>query len=222
MPIDTQHPEYLVAYPYWSRARAVLAGEEAVKRAGTKLLPQIDGHSSLEYDAYKKRANFFNATARTLNGYVGMVFRREPSTVLPEGLEPVAVFQTDTDLLGTPLRQYAREVFTLVLGVGRCGTLINWDEIEDRPHCVLYLAEDIVNWRVSRVRNRFRLTMLVLREWYDAGRNFEVDLRPQYRLLGLRSLPDGRTGVAASLIREVEKGRWNVVEDFVPLRSGEP
>jgi hypothetical protein len=52
----------------WSRARDVLGGEEAVKAAGEKYLVKLASQSDEEYQAYKMRAAFFNATVRTLAG----------------------------------------------------------------------------------------------------------------------------------------------------------
>ena len=66
MAVNSTHPDYDVNAPAWSRARDVLAGEDAVKAAGEKYLPRLDSQSEEEYAAYKARASFFGATARTL------------------------------------------------------------------------------------------------------------------------------------------------------------
>ncbi len=43
MPVNAMHPEYDASLPAWQRARDVLAGEDAVKAAGTeKYLPRLD------------------------------------------------------------------------------------------------------------------------------------------------------------------------------------
>ena len=51
-------------------------GEDAVKAAGEKYLPRLDSQNEEEYSAYKARASFFGATARTLEEYLDLVFRR--------------------------------------------------------------------------------------------------------------------------------------------------
>jgi signal peptidase I len=48
-------------------------------------LPRLDSQTDDEYAAYKLRASFFNATARTADGFVGLIFRREPKMKLPDG-----------------------------------------------------------------------------------------------------------------------------------------
>ena len=83
MPVDSTHLDYDANAAAWLRARDVLAGEDAVKAAGIRYLPQLDSQSDNEYIAYKERASFFNATARTADGFVGLIFRREPSVKFP-------------------------------------------------------------------------------------------------------------------------------------------
>src|SRR5512139_2628362 len=87
MSVNTTHPEYDLMAATWLRARDVLAGEDAIKAAGEKYLPKLESQSEEEYQAYKARAVFFNATARTLAGYVGMIFRKPPYVRLPENTE---------------------------------------------------------------------------------------------------------------------------------------
>jgi hypothetical protein len=43
-----------------------------------KYLPRLDSQSEEEYAAYKARASFFGATARTLEKYLDLVLRRAP------------------------------------------------------------------------------------------------------------------------------------------------
>ena len=47
-----------------------------MKAAGEKYLPRLDSQNEEEYSAYKARASFFGATARTLEEYLDLVFRR--------------------------------------------------------------------------------------------------------------------------------------------------
>ena len=83
MPVNATRPDYDASGLEWSRARDVLAGEDAVKAAGEKHLPRLDCQSDEEFAAYRKRAAFFNATARTAEGYIGLMFRRQPFVEVP-------------------------------------------------------------------------------------------------------------------------------------------
>ncbi|HSU57100.1 MAG TPA: hypothetical protein VLT36_23870 [Candidatus Dormibacteraeota bacterium] len=112
MPVNSTHPDYDAALPDWLRARDVLAGEDAVKAGGEKYLPRLDSQSDLEFLAYRKRAAFFNATARSAEGFVGLIFRRPPFVKVPEVRAGVAasgvgralgVFVNDSDMLGSTL-----------------------------------------------------------------------------------------------------------------------
>ena len=119
MPVNSTHPDYDAALPAWSRARDVFAGEDAVKAAGEKYLPRLDAQEDAEYLAYKNRASFFNATARTAEGLVGLIFRREPELKLPDialGVgQKLAEFSDDVDLLGTSLTAYAKKLSVKLL-----------------------------------------------------------------------------------------------------------
>jgi hypothetical protein len=114
MPVNNTHEEYDAALRSWMRARDVLAGEDAVKAAGTRYLPRLEGQSDEEYAAYVKRASFFNATARTAEGYCGLIFRRPAFVKLPNPQTAVgramAAFVHNADLFGNTFREYAKSV----------------------------------------------------------------------------------------------------------------
>ena len=123
MAVDSTHLDYDANAAAWLRARDVFAGEDAVKAAGFRYLPRLDSQTDNEYAAYKARASFFNATARTADGFVGLIFRREPSVKLPKREAGVAgalrVFAEDVDLMGTSLYTYSKHVVSEVITVGR-------------------------------------------------------------------------------------------------------
>src|SRR5262245_39773516 len=105
MPVNSLHQDYAEMVRAWSRARDVLAVEDAVKAAAEKYLPRLESQSDPEYVAYKARAAFFNATSRTSDGYVGLIFRRLPFLKLPDANSAVGralgAFANDADMLGT-------------------------------------------------------------------------------------------------------------------------
>src|ERR1043166_8336008 len=94
MLVNNTHPDYDASLADWLRARDVLAGEDAVKSAGEKYLPRLDSQSDEEFLAYRKRASFFNATARSAEGFVGLIFRRPPFTKVPEVQSPRSKVQS--------------------------------------------------------------------------------------------------------------------------------
>jgi hypothetical protein len=130
VPVNSTHPDYDAAAAAWQRARDVLAGEDAIKAATERYLPRLEAQSDDDYRTYKARATFFNATARTLEALVGLVFRADLSLKVPEGAsllaKAMAAFVADVDLAGTPLTSYAKHVVGEVIAVGRGGTLVDW------------------------------------------------------------------------------------------------
>ena len=107
MPVNTTHAEYDAKLAAWTRARRVMAGEDAVKAAGEAFLPRLELQTDAECAAYKARASFFNATSRTADGFLGLVFRRAPFVRLPDVKTGVGLafqrFENDVDLSGTNL-----------------------------------------------------------------------------------------------------------------------
>ena len=73
------------------------------------------------------------------------------------------------DLLGTPLYSFAKRLTTEVLTLGRAGTLIEWNDEEERAFLALYQAEQIINWRMERIGGRNELALVVLRETTEDG-----------------------------------------------------
>jgi hypothetical protein len=226
MPVNANHPDYELFAPAWSRARDVLAGEDAVKAAGERYLRRIDEHDLVEYDRYRARASFYNATARTASGYIGMIFRRAPFIKLPP-TPAMEDFSNDVDLLGTTLYGYAKQIVTEIVHVGRAGTLIDWEQTAGRTYASMYRAEDIVNWRVDRVLGRSLPTLIVLAEQVNAiGKDeFAPQLMEQRRVLKL--VPDGNQyRCDIEIWREIPrpglKPEWVLAERHTPLRTGEP
>jgi len=239
VPVNSTHPDYDANAASWLRARDVFAGEDAVKAAGTRYLPRLDSQSDDEYAAYKSRASFFNATARTVDGFLGLIFRREPTVKLPERVSGVAgalrVFAEDVDLLGTSLYSFSKNIVSEVLTVGRAGSLVDWeDEGEQRAFVVRYDAEQILNWQVARVNGRNVVALVVLRENAEGGmKNDERDaFAPEMveQLRVLRLVPGENSGWSyqVELWQQREgktkraKAEWVKVESRIPLRLGKP
>jgi hypothetical protein len=250
MAVNALHREYEEQAEAWQRARDVIGGEDKIKAAGEKYLPRLEAQSDEEYKAYKDRATLFNATARTLAGYVGMIFRRPPYLRLPPPASAIgkvmAEFTNDVDMLGTSLYGYAKAVVNEVISVGRCGTLIDWEsQGENRAYTVLYQAEQILNWRVERVNGRSIATLVVLAEQVErsslSGQDeFEGKVQEQIRVLRLERSMEHGAGSSDALryivdiwqpkrdskdvkdIRDNEKHEWELVDTMIPLRHGRP
>jgi hypothetical protein len=95
MPVNSTHPEYDANLPCWERIRDVLL----VKRAGEKYVARLDSQSESEFEAYVERGFFYNATARTVSGYIGMIFRRDPVLQIPEILPSARTNEEEVNLI---------------------------------------------------------------------------------------------------------------------------
>jgi hypothetical protein len=243
---NTTHADYEANLPSWLRARDVIAGEDAVKRGGEKYVTRLDSQSDSEFAAYVKRASFFNATARTADGYLGLIFRRSPFLKLPapgSGVgKALADFARDIDMLGTSLEGYAKNVVNEVICLGRAGTLIDWEgDIERRAFATLYPAESIINWRVERVNGRNVPTLVVLAETVESASpqsggedEFTSTLVEQIRVLRLVPGEADQATKRRPYFCQVDlwrrrpktaqqgKAEWLLVETKTPLRRGQP
>ncbi len=105
MKIDVTHPE--ITPLRWQRCRDASDGQDAIHAGSTLYLPKLTGQKDQEYKAYRDRTPFFNATARTIDGLVGMVYRKYPKTIVPAAFQPIA---DDLTLEGESVDLVSKEV----------------------------------------------------------------------------------------------------------------
>lgn len=176
-------------------------GERAVKKRSTIHLPMPNADDQSEanlarYEAYKRRAVFYNVTQRTLSGLVGEVFVRDPVAEMPTSLDIVA---EDADGSGLTLTQLAKRATRLTLANGRAGVLADYPQTEEgvtradlesglvQPTITVYGPLQVINWRTSKTKAKTYLTLVVLKERYDADDDgFAVTQKDQFRVLRLR------------------------------------
>jgi hypothetical protein len=161
MPIDSFHPQLTQAREAIRLVRDCIEGGPAVRRGGEIYLPALYKQGPDKYLAMQRRAVFFNATGRTLEAFEGFIFRRNPEFTVPDSMGD---FMNDATMTGQAFYDYCKDVVSEVLSVKRTGTLVDWDENENRAFVKRYDTEDIINWQYSRIRGHMELTMLVLRE----------------------------------------------------------
>jgi hypothetical protein len=229
MPADSQHKDYAELSAKWSRCRHAIAGQDEIHEHGEKYLPKLKDQTAEDYKAYKLRASFFNATGRTVDGLVGMVFRKAPVIVQPDAL---AAITADIDMAGTTLSGLAEKIVREVVGVGRIGVLVEYPRVAEqpvtlaqasaqnlRPYASVYKAESIINWRSARVNNVMQLVLVVLREEYEeSGDGFTADCKPQLRVLMLEQF-----GYQQQLYRKNARGEWAPEgAPIIPLMNGNP
>lgn len=185
MPVDTPHHKYSAHIKKWQRVRDVLAGEDAVKAQGAEYLPILGGQTTTQYEAYKRRALFYNASARTVKGLVGAIHGKPPQIELPGRMSD---FEDAWGAKNESIKQVAKEATTEVLSLGRLGLYVDAQTDGDSdPFVTLYFAENIINWRTTRRSGRDVLNLVVLREEVSepGDDQFVDDIIPQFRVLKL-------------------------------------
>lgn len=225
MPVNSQHEQYSEMLPLWQRCEDAIEGQSAVHDAGKKYLPALKDQTTDDYNAYKLRACFFNASGRTLDGLVGMVFRKPPVIDIPESMQAII---DDIDLAGTSLQTFSNLITREVLMTGRVGLLVEYPVVNAqpknqaeasrqnlRPYVSTYEAETIINWRIARVNNVSQPVMIALTEEYtvtDDG--FDAKCEEQIRVLSLEQ------GYVQRIYRKNDKKEWILFEEIIPLKNG--
>jgi len=223
LPVTERHPSYELWADRWSKCRDFVDGEDAVKAAGVKYLPMLDGWTSPQYDAYRSRASFFGAAGRTVSGLVGAAFRVDPAADVQEKMKE---WLGDIDLAGTAFSTFCQTLVSEVLTTGRYGVLVEFSEGVQRPYLVGYRTGAIINWYVERRNGVDVLMQVVVYEprLQRKADGFGFDAIPRYRELVLLGDP------GVYIVRLWEKDeeasktaneeKWKVVETITPKQRG--
>jgi hypothetical protein len=178
MPASDHHPEYDANLPLWQTVRACVAGSSAIKAGRTKYLPkpspEDDSHeNSLRYDDYLMRANFVNFTGSTVDGMLGMAFRKDPEIMLQAEIEYLV---ENANGAGLSLEQMAKGAVSDTLQTGRYGFLTDYPAAPEglssaevtalqlRANIKPYRPESIPNWDTEIIGAVERLSSVSLIE----------------------------------------------------------
>lgn len=225
--VDTKHPLYIEREAQWERAQDCYDGEDAVKAKGPLYLPHLDSHNASGgqqlYDAYKKRALFFNATARTTDGLAGSIFQKGPKL---EGVsEAVEEALDDVTLEGQSLDQFALEATKDVLLKGRAVVLVDFTDGAQRPHLASYEARDFLNWDSERVDGDPRLSRAMLRECETYIEDATKDPYAKKERTIIRELyMDGKVYKQRVWEQLKEGSEWTLRKggEVIPTKNGKP
>lgn len=186
--------------PQYELIRDCLAGEKQIKHRREAYLPKpspedTSKENEARYQAYLKRAVFYNVTKRTLNGLVGQIFMREPVIEVPTLLDALVLDVTGS---GVSLEQLAKKATSYVIAFGRAGIYADYPAVAEpatrkdieegdiRPTISCYAPWEAINWRTIVRGGRELLSLVVLAERYvvqDDG--FEQKKEDQFRVLKL-------------------------------------
>jgi len=201
MPASDQHPDYDKYLPQWKMTRDCVEGSAAIKAGKAKYLPKPNSddtstENDTRFNDYIERANFVGFTSSTLDGMVGMVFRKPIESELQPSIDYV---EDNINGGGITLDQMTRSLVGNVLQTGRFGLLTDYPQAEEklskaqvaalnlRANILPYKSEAIINWRTEVVGSIKRLSMVVLKETAQepSPDGFKVEEKDRYRVLRL-------------------------------------
>lgn len=219
--IDSTHPQYDKNVLAWRKCRDAVEGEDAVKAAEEDYVPRLEDQTNDEYDSYLARGLFYGASGRTVIGLAGAITRKPPVVEFPDSKKD---FLNHVGWDGSSLELLAVGVLMEVLTTGRLGLLVDApDEEGGEPYVVIYAAENVISWEVSKVAGVEVMVRVVLHEVVEQ-RNEEdeyiIENKEQWRVLFLRKGAD-----VESLVYEVElyekqvskDARGKCVEEFLQM-----
>lgn len=216
-------------YAQYNLIRDALSGETAVKASRDTYLPipnaaDTSKENVSRYEAYLKRAVFYNATRRTLASLVGQVFMRDPKIEAPDILAGVINNATGT---GINITQLSKKSLSLTLAYSRSGLFVDYPTVGDqlttiadierghiRPTMYAYGPKEIVNWRTIDIGAEEVLSLVVLNEMYGSGDDgFEIKSSQQFRVLRL----DEEGNYIQEIWRETDKSSKSTYKNKKPV-----
>jgi hypothetical protein len=224
MPVNTPNEEYTAHTAQWTRIRDAITGQDAVSLKASSYLRRPDSMSRSDFSQYAEAASWFPATSRTVAGLVGAVFRKEPTTDVPDPNVLDDITGTGQDVI-----TFAKALTSEVLSMGRAGVLV--DVANGTPYLARYIAESILNVRTATVDGRPVVSLIVLQE--NAKRpkqedRFMTETVERFRVLELARPEGGGNPVYMVSVFERRTGR-RMGEEFVliegpivPVRRGKP
>lgn len=152
-----------------------------------------------EYEkSYLKRAEFFGATGRTLEGLHGMMFRKDINLTVPDAYQDYLV---NVDGEGNTFNQFVNDSTWDCMQTGFGGVLIDAPEISENtsvrqaeeeglyPYLTYYDCFKVINWHWDRKGRRKILKYVVLKEMneveVESSEPFTKEIKEQYRVLEL-------------------------------------
>lgn len=223
---EQRHPKYDEMKPVWKLCRDASQGQRAIRAGGKEYLPELSGQTTAEYTAYLNRASWYPATGRTIEGMLGLVFRKDP--VVTAKNETFKAWLKDITMSGISAEALATSCVEDVIKVGRYGLLVDRppapkmpegsaltkaqeEQYGLRPYITPYTAEQILWWEHARVQNRTLLYRVCLEESYlDA----DLKAQPQIRELTIES------GSYIQIVWRMGPDGWTVHDTIIPLKDG--
>lgn len=238
MSVDAKHKDYAEAFPAWQKVRDFVAGGERVK----PYVQGLPGHDTATASAYRKRAYYLPAIARSIDAFTGLIMNPEPVIQAPETMAP---YLKDVSYDGEPANRMIGRTVRETVEIGRCAVVVDYPKTESdkqlsvaeaeaqglRAYARFYAAEDVLDWRMSSRGGERILSFLKLRESHEEakdGDEWSMTTIEQIRVLDLVG-NEGALTYRQRLYRKGETkdakgavtGEWlQVGADIFPMANG--
>lgn len=187
---------------YWDIVDPLMGGTQAMRAAGTKLLPQYPAEAE---DTYKDRlalSTLLPAYAETVASSTSRVFA-EPLQLGEDIPEPIKLLSADIDLGGNDLNSWSVEWFREALAKGLCHAMIEHQPTLDAEGNKLYktVAEE--------AKAGVRPYAVIIKPGQVLGWRFDGGKLMQVRYMESVEVADGDFGVkCVDQVRVLEPGSW--------------
>jgi len=228
--------ELLKVEPMYEEIRDCLGGSMLVKHRRTKYLPKPDptGKDADErYEAYLKRAVFYNVVGETNEMFQGQLQLKPPKIELPETLEPLRL---NADGQGLSLQQMIKDASACVVPFSRGGWYCEFPKLPrgqrsftlqdfrdgKLPTINFIKPWDILNWHEERIGNQKRLTMVVIKQRQECRKpeDLAIEYRDVYKVMVLEG-PNRDRAVVYAVGRGEQNGQSVFVSKRYDLRGAD-
>lgn len=185
--------------PQYERINDCIAGSDAIKAKGvTYLLKPDPTNNSTEnaarYSEYLTRALFYNITAKTVVGLIGLAFKKPIPTLVVPSIQEYLL--DNIDGAGITLEQQVKKSVAEVLALGRCALFVDYSKVKAtsqqdvlqglvRATIVQLKAENVI-WVETIERGvETLLSLIIIRETYQipTGDSYTTKTGTQYKVL---------------------------------------
>jgi hypothetical protein len=223
MPIDTQHTSYKLMIDEWQKIDDIVKANN-VEDYLVELNPNdTSADNTTRNEQYQDRAIFYRISGQTVQGMVGSIFRKWPSSNVPDSLSYLA---ENADGAGVSIYQQSQALCGDVLQKGRSGLLVSFphtegqvsqaDMVDGRVVATIHRfePEQIINWRTTRDGSRVKLSLVVIQEATEEPEESDPYYTESVNVIRELYLEDGIYW--ERLWREGDNG-WEVKEEYMPL-----
>lgn len=158
MGVKTTHTLYQKYQPSVKLVRDAIEGTPAIVANAKIYTPFLSALDDKANEVRIKRASFDNYTARTLDGFTGLIFSKNPKYEVPAQIENLL---WNIDLNNKSHIDLMQLAASETLATGRCGLLVDMQtsninepiprfmQQDSRPYVTFYPTESIINWKIE-------------------------------------------------------------------------